>query len=119
MSESSLSKSSIGSDRIEVKSARTVRYYLGLVATLVSLAVGTHAATANTYSPSEATVPNGTLHAQTTTGQSQMGGRTGRTKKNGMSRSKMRNRMSRANKNGMGRSTMRSNTNSSMRTGKN
>jgi hypothetical protein len=120
MSESSLSKSSIGSDRIEVKSNRTVRYYLGLVATLVSLGVGTHAATATTYSPSEATtVPNGTLHAQTTTGQSQMGGRTGRTKKNAMSRSKMRNRMSRANKNGMGRSTMRSNTNSSMRTGKN
>ena len=117
MSESSLSKSSI--DRIGVKPTHTARYYLGLVATLVSLAVGTHAATASTYSPSEATVPNGTLHAQTTTGQSQMGGRTGRTKKNAMSRSKMRNRMSRANKNGMGRSTMRSNTNSSMRTGKN
>jgi hypothetical protein len=118
MSESSLSKSSISSDRIGVKSARIARYYLGLVATLVSLAVGTHAATASTYSPSEATVP-GTLHAQTTTGKSQMGGRMGRSKMNGMSRSKMRNRMGRAKMNGMGRSTMRSNTSSSMRTGKN
>ena len=119
MSELSFSKSSIGGDRIGVKSARTVRYYLGLVATLVSLTVGTHAATAGTYSPSAATVQNGNLHAQMTTGKPQTGNSMGRTKKNAMSRSKMRNRMSRAKKNSMGRSTVRSNTNSSMRTGKN
>ena len=117
MSEPSLSKSSV--DRIGVKPTRTAQYYLGLVATLLSLAVGTHAATASTYSPSEATVPNGTLHAQTTTGKSQMGNRMGRSKMNSMSRPKMRNRMGRSKMNGMGRSTMRSNTNSSMRTGKN
>ena len=119
MSELSLSKSSIGGDRVGVKSARTIRYYLGLVATLVSLAVGTYAATASTYSPSEATVPNGNLHAQTTIGKPQTGNSMSRAKKNAMSRSKMRNRMSRAKKNSMGRSTVRSNTNSSMRTGKN
>ena len=119
MSELSLSKSSISSGRIGVKPARTARYYLGLVATLVSLAVGTHAATASTYSPSQATVPNSNLHAQTTTGKPQTGNSMGRTKKNAMSRSKMRNRMSRAKKNSMGRSTVRSNTNNSMRTGKN
>jgi hypothetical protein len=110
MSEVSLSKLSIGSNRIAIEFARTARYYIGLVATLVSLAVGTHAATASTYRSSEATVPDSTLHAQTT-GKFQMGGR--------MGRSKMRNRMGRAKMNGMGRSKMRSNTSSSMRTGKN
>lgn len=119
MPEPSLSKLSIGSDRIGVKPARTVRYYLGLVATLMSLAVGTHAVTASTYSPLGATVPNGTLHAQTTTGKSQMGGRMGHSKMNGMSRSKMRNRMGRSKMNGMGRSTMRSGMSNNMRTGKN
>ena len=110
MSETSLSKLSLGSDRVGVKSARTARYYIGLVATLVSLTVGTHAATASTYGSSQqATAPVNNLLAQTT-GKSQMGGRMGRSKK--------RTRMGRSKMNGMGRSTMRSNT-SGMRTGKN
>jgi hypothetical protein len=119
MSELSLSKASTARDRFGVKSARTARYYIGLVATLVSLAVGTHAATASTYRSSpQATVPANTLQAQTT-GKSQMGGRMGRSKMNSMGRSKMRNRMGRSKMNGMNRSTMRSNTSGSMRTGKN
>jgi hypothetical protein len=106
-----VSKLSISVDRIEGKSERTARYYIGLVATLVGLAVGTHAATATTYSSlQQAVLPDNTLHAQTT-GKPQMGGR--------MGRAKMRDRLGRSKMNGMGRSTMRSNTNSSMRTGKN